>query len=285
MGWYEDYLAVVQKKYEEAQAELQLAIDEQAAAAEDALNSMNQSNETDEILATTDSYSVDSLFGKLQKRGINPLRPEILAIIEFLPLAINDSESTTEYTNLNFGTDAIVTNATRAAKFCEMQRILKETNYNSIVSLVEKESGMTISLIKRIINYYIYVLNMIGQSSSSSSNFSKIFTSTNITLDIAASNLIINDIADNFIYDSNAADELFGNYRNQNIKSNEPVQWMSTENISISNKLNFINAQESVTFWEFIKTNSNNKRIIVLARCALMQAVITGIIKRKYTIS
>jgi hypothetical protein len=77
MGWYEDYLAVVQKKYEEAQAELQLAIDEQAAAAEDALNSMNQSNETDEILATTDSYSVDSLFGKLQKRGINPLRPEI----------------------------------------------------------------------------------------------------------------------------------------------------------------------------------------------------------------
>ena len=241
------------------------------------LTSENDSTTSAESLATVSNYDASSLLFKLQQRGVNPLRPEVIAIIEFLPLAINNEDSQNDYQNLNFGSDAIVSSASNAALFAEVQRILKETSYSGIVSLIEKESGMKLALMKLIIEYFIAILNRaVSTSTNTSDKLRKIFKEDN-SLDECARQLVLAIINN----DINLTTSILS-LENTNIQTPE---YRNPENFSIDDKLNFgqdislLAQNETLSLKSFITSNSTNNRIILLARCAILQAVSAGVIK------
>jgi hypothetical protein len=225
-----------------------------------------------ESLATVGNYDASSLLFKLQTRGINPLRPETLAIIEFLPLAIAGDQSESSFNNLNFGSDAITSNVTNAGMLTEVQRIVKETSHNSIISLIEKESGMKIKLMKEIIEYFILVLN-----ATEPARLAIIFR-PDLTIDELAQRLVEAQLNNNtgLLIEIPPIISIF---ESKNIKSPSTEGYFTDNKFSINNKLNFLEEQEVVKLKEFLKANISNIRIQLLARCALMQAMSTGVVR------
>lgn len=229
-------------------------------------NSISQS----EILASN-NYDASSLLYKLQERGVNPLRPELLAIIEFLPLAINDkTDGNNSYYSLDFSSDSIQSNVTTTAKFAEVQRLLNDTTQRSVISLVEKESGMKIELMKEIIEYFILVLNKIGQNQI---YLLETIFRPNQEIDDAAANLIIGSVNDNFF-------EVIPNEISQKestIINN--TTFFRNDRLSIDNKLNFLEDEQEVNLRMFLEANQENPRIIILARCAILQLIAAGAVR------
>ena len=89
--------------------------------------------ETDHVDAT-ENLDTSVVFSKIFKRGINPIRPEIVLVNEFQPLVTgNFNNNNSNSINLNFGNDKVL-EVTNVARLIELQHILRknairEANY------------------------------------------------------------------------------------------------------------------------------------------------------------
>ena len=222
----------------------------------------------DQIIITQQNYDANSYLGKLITRGVNPLRPEIISIIEFLPLT--NKESNGEYSPTN------------AAKFAEIQRLLKEFDYNSICSLIEKESGITISLMNDITQFARRLFQIYSAAPNKEESMALIFSDSDFDNNsfyryaLNFSRLSFSyELAflDNFGVPGPALQEI-------NLFNNKLIKDDIIESNTIQFAFNFPDDLESYTIGKFLSDNYENPKILLLIRSVLAEACSAQIIRK-----
>ena len=107
---------------------------------------------SESIESATDRY-VSEAFSALYKRGINPLRSEILAATEIVPIATGDEINTSASSvNINFG-DVSSLEVNQVARLIELQRIVRKSIFTTASLLLVEASGITSQMQRDIINH------------------------------------------------------------------------------------------------------------------------------------